>query len=147
MRVPDHVEHARTKENEGLAALFRDATDNLVGLVAAHFKLANLELVADLQARARQLVLQVLFGLVAFVGYALLVTGIALAAQQLMSLSLAFILLGGFHLAAAGIGAVVVARRRTRAFRVEKALYSVGTSVTTVADAVLGAPGQAHVRN
>ena len=159
MRLPDHVEHTRASaqpslipneydtENEGFAALMRDATDGLVGLVAAHFKLANLDLVADLRALVRELVIQVLFGLVALVGYALLMIGVALAAQPLMSLPLAFVLLGAFHIAAAGIAAAVLASRRKRAFQIEKALDSVGDSVTRVADSILGAPGHTHVRN
>ena len=127
--------------------LVRNATDSLVELVAAHLRLANLELVADFEAKARQLVLQGIISLAAVVGYGLLMVALGLAAGAWMDRWAAFLILGGVHLAAAGIAAGIVSRNHQRSLQMERAIHSVGESMTVVADAVLGSPHRTHDRN
>jgi hypothetical protein len=132
---------------DSIPELVRTATDSFVELVAAHIRLTNLELVADLEARARLLVTQLVISLVAVLGYGLVMIALGLAAGALMDRWAAFLILGGIHLMAAGIAALAVSRRRRRAPQVDQALQSLGKSVTAVADAVLGPSGQARARN
>jgi hypothetical protein len=130
-----------------LPTLFRDAADSFVELIAAHIKLTNLELVADLEARTRHVAYQLAVCVIGLVGYVLLMVGLALVAAPLFGRALAFSLLGALHLAAAGISALVLSRRRQQSLQVERALHSVGKSMTVVADAVLGSPEQPHAGN
>jgi hypothetical protein len=132
---------------ESIPALFRDVTDSLVELVASHIKLTNLELVADLDLRIRQLGYQLVVCVAGLLGYGLLMVGLVLAVPPLMGLALAFALLGALHLVAAGIALLVLSRRHQHPVQIDRALRSMGKSVTVVADAVLGAPDHPHASN
>jgi hypothetical protein len=138
---------AAAGERESLAMLIREAVDGLVDLVAAHIKLTNLELVADLQARGRELAHGVAICVAALLGYAFALIAVALALTVLMSPALAFALVGGVHLLGAGIAALVLSRRRRRSALLERELESLGKSVNAVADAVLAPINQSHARN
>lgn len=136
-----------TEARGSIPTLFREAVDSFVELVAAHIKLTNLELVADLETRTRQLGYQLAVCIAGLVGYGLLMVALALAVPPLMSLPLAFALLGALHLVAAGIAALVLSRRHQHSVQIERALHSVGESVAVVADAVLGPSEHPDARN
>jgi multidrug transporter EmrE-like cation transporter len=139
---------AETAEaRESIPVLFRDAVDSFVELVASHIKLTNLELVADLETRARQLGYRVAVFIVALLGYALLMVALALVVAPFLGLALAFAVLGGLHVAAAGIAGFILSRRHLHALQLERALHSMGKSMTVVADAVLGAPENSNARS
>jgi hypothetical protein len=132
---------------DSIPELVRTATDSFVELVSAHIRLTNLELVADIEARTRLLVTQLVVSLVAIVGYGLLMVAVGLAADAFMSRWVAFLLLGGIHLGGAGIAALALSRRRRQAPQIDKAIQSLGKSVTAVTDAVLGPLGRADAGN
>jgi hypothetical protein len=134
------------QDPSSIPELFRNATDSLVELVAAHVRLTNLELVADLEDRTRLVVTQLVVSLVGVIGYGLAMVAVGLAAGAVMARWAAFLVLGGVHLAAAAIGALILSRRRRHALQVDRAVHSLGKSVTVVADAVLGSAGQDHAR-
>jgi hypothetical protein len=118
----------------------RETADSCVALVAAHFKVANLELVAELRSRAGRLAVQLAIGLIALVGYVLLAVGAAFAAAPSIGHSLAFVLLGAAHLVAAAIAAAVIGLRQRRVPEAKPVIASIGRSVATVAEVVTAKP-------
>ncbi len=102
---------------------------------------------AELEARTRQLVTQLLLcvtGLI--VVRATDDQGSHFAVAPVVGRPWAFSLLGALHLIAAGITAVVLARRDQPPSQIQQALESMGKSMTVVSDAVL-APDYPHARN
>jgi hypothetical protein len=95
-----------------ISFLVQETADGLVTLVAAHLRVANLELGADLDARATRLALEVGVTGVAVLGYLLLIAGVALVAGRWLGQPLALVILGAVHLAAAAIAAAIVGSRR-----------------------------------
>jgi hypothetical protein len=144
MMTPSRPDAAEPRAS--VPALIRDAADSFVELIAAHIKLTNLELVADLEARTRRLAYQLVICVAALVGYGLLMVGLAFAVAPVVGRPWAFSLLGALHLIAAGITAVVLARRHQPPSQIQEALESMGKSMTLVSDAVL-APDYPHARN
>lgn len=139
---------ADAKEVEGsLPALLREAADSFLELATAHIKLSNLELVADLEARTRQIAYQLAVCAAGLVGYGLLMVALSLAIASFMRLDLAFALVGSLHLVAAGIAAWILSRRPPHALQIERVLKSVGTSITVVTDAVLASNGDSNAKN
>jgi hypothetical protein len=127
----------QNEEKAGIPSLVRETADSFVSLVAAHLKIANLELAADLHARTKQIGGLVAIGVVALVGYMLLMVGVALAASSWVGRPLAFVLLGALHVAVAAVAAVVVGMKRRQVPQVSQVIESVSQSVTSVADAVM----------
>jgi putative superfamily III holin-X len=134
---------ALTRQSEaqnGIPERVRDTADSFVTLVAAHFKVANLELVADLRSRSSRLAVQLAIGLVALIGYVLLMVGVALTAVPWAGRALAFVLLGGVHLFVALVAGIVVGLKRRRVPQVGRVLASIEKSVSTVTEAVTESP-------
>ncbi len=137
------VTRRQSEEQTGIAFLVRETADSFVTLVAAHFKVANLELVADLHSRTGRLAVQLAIGVVALVGYVLLMVGVALTAVEWVGRPQAFLLLGAVHLAAAAIAGVVIGLKRRRVSRGNGVIDSMSRSVASMADAVMPAPSSA----
>jgi uncharacterized membrane protein YqjE len=134
------VARRQGEDQAGVPERVRDTADSFVALVAAHFRVANLELVADLRARTGRFVVQLAIGLVALIGYVLLMVGVAVAIVPWVGRPWAFVAVGAFHLAAALVAAIVIGLRRQRVPQVRQLLASIGQSVSSVADAVAIAP-------
>jgi hypothetical protein len=131
---------AQGEEQSGIPFLVRETADGFVTLVAAHFKVANLELVADLHSRTSRLAVQLAIGVVALIGYVLVMVGVALTAVPWVERSQAFLLLGGVHFAAALVAGTVIGLKHRRVSRGGGVIDSMSRSVTSVADAVMPAP-------
>jgi hypothetical protein len=103
-----------TEKPDGVVQLVRQTADGLVDLIGQHLKLARLELTADLLAAARSARATVLFALLATVGYALAMAGLALLFGGRHDVALALLAVGLVHIGIGGLGVLFRASRRTR---------------------------------
>jgi putative superfamily III holin-X len=93
-----------TAPEPSVGALVRDIVDGLGALVATHFKLLRAELVADARDYGRRAVRVSLSVALALLGYAFVCIAAALALARAMGAPLAFLAVGGTHVAAAAVG-------------------------------------------
>jgi hypothetical protein len=100
-----------TEKTDGVVQLVRQTADDLVDLVGQHLKLARLELTADLLAAARSARATVLLALLATVGYALAMAGLALLVGGRRDVAVAFVAVGLVHIGIGGLGVLFRANR------------------------------------
>jgi uncharacterized membrane protein YqjE len=132
----------------GIPTVLRQTADGVISLAAAHLKLANLELVTDLEARTLRIGMMAAIGAIGLIGYLFLMVALGLTTLLPLSRSAQFALLGGVHVVAAAIAAAVVSQRRKRALRLGHMVDSVSRSVTAVTDAVMNSsPAPASERS
>lgn len=96
---------------DGVMRLVRETAEGMAELVGKHLKLGRLELQADLVATARRARLTAVLGLLAIVGYALTMAGVAALLGGVQKVGFAFLAVGLAHV---GLGAVGMALAATR---------------------------------
>jgi hypothetical protein len=139
MRAQAHRAEAGT-QGEGVFVLVRETADGLGELVGQHFKLARLELAADMESlgtRARELA--VLAALV-LVGYTLAMVGLASLIGGMSRVGWALVAVGLVHVAggAAGLYRAVASSRGTKIL--DATAGEMSRSVATLGEAAAPAP-------
>ena len=104
----------RTSAPQGVGELARETVVNLGHLVGQHVLVARLEVAAELRAIGRRARLLAVLTLLATVGYALAMAGVAAILGGRTALGLPFVIIGGAHLAASGLGLAFSRRRHAR---------------------------------
>jgi hypothetical protein len=99
---------------DGIIALARETADALGRLTVQHLRLARLEMRADMRAMGLQAGLIAVLAALAVVGYALAMAGLALVITSGWRSGLAFLVIGGGHVLAAGIGILIAVERLRR---------------------------------
>jgi hypothetical protein len=130
-------------QSEGVFALVRETADGLGELVGQHFKLARLELAADMEslgARARELAV---FAALVLVGYTLAMVGLASLVGGMSRMGWALLAVGLVHVAggAAGMARAVARSRGTKLM--DATAGEMSRSVATLGSAATPAPAAA----
>ena len=94
----------RTTPRHSVTEMARETVLDLGHLVGQHVRVAQLEVKAELQAMSRRARLIAVLALLVTVGYALAMAGLAVVLGGRTALGLPFVIIGGAHLAAAGVG-------------------------------------------
>jgi hypothetical protein len=93
--------------------LVRQTAEGLADLVGQHLKLARLELTGDLLAAVRRARVLLVLVLLAVVGYALTMAGIAVAVGGHQRVGVALLAVGVIHLGLAGVSMLLATRKRS----------------------------------
>ncbi len=101
-----------TNGGDGVMRLVRQTAEGLVELLGRHLTLARLELAGDLVAVARRARLFAVLAVVAVVGYALAMAGLAVYLGGGQRVGVALLVVGLVHVGA-GAGAALLAAART----------------------------------
>ena len=104
----------RTSAPHSVGELARETVVNLGHLVGQHVLVARLEVAAELRAMGRRARLIAVLALLATVGYALAMAGVAAILGGRTALGLPFVIIGGAPLAASGLGLAFSGRRHAR---------------------------------
>ena len=94
----------KTSPRPTVTEMARDTVLDLGHLVGQHVLVAQLEVKAELQAMSRRARLIAVLALLLTVGYTLGMAGLAVILGGRTALGLPFVIIGGAHLAAAGLG-------------------------------------------
>ncbi len=97
----------RTTPRHSVTEMARETVVDLGHLVGQHLRVAQLEVKAELQAMSRRARLIAVLALLVTVGYALGMAGLAVILGGRTAMGLPFVIIGGAHLAAAGLGLAV----------------------------------------
>ena len=108
MRTSDTSPRA---QEPALLLLVKEVIESLGTLLAGHVRLARVELDGDARRFARRGAFVLLAGALLFVGYALACVAAAIALARVWSAPLAFLAIGGAHLAAGGAALAVLLSR------------------------------------
>jgi uncharacterized membrane protein YqjE len=100
---------------DGIMRLVHRTADGVAELVAQHLKLARLELTRDLVTAARRARVIAVMALLAIVGYALTMAGVAAFLGDRHRLGVAFLSVGLAHLGVGAIGILLAVTRRAPA--------------------------------
>jgi hypothetical protein len=101
---------------DGVLGQARETADALGRLTAQHFRLARLEIKADLRAMGLQAGLIALLTAIAVVGYGLVMAGVAFILGGGAGGGIPLVIIGVAHVVAAGVG-ILIARVRLRRVR------------------------------
>jgi hypothetical protein len=97
---------------DGIMRLVHRTAEGVAELVAQHLKLARLELTRDLMTAARRARVIAVMALLAIVGYALTMAGVAVFLADLHRPGVAFLTVGLAHVGVGAIGILLAATRR-----------------------------------
>lgn len=129
--------HDEDGDGDGLVNLLRVTADDFDCLMAAHVKLARVELLADVKSLGRRLTMLAVLIATAFLGYSILWLGLAVVLSGWFDLAEALLLVGGLHLLGA-TGALLVAVRSLRNTNLmPETTYEANQSASTLATRIL----------
>jgi hypothetical protein len=128
-------------KGDGVVQLMRQTVEDLADLVGQHVKLARLELTMDLAAAARRARLTVALALLAAVGYALTMAGLAVCLGGNLRVGVALSIVGLVHVAGGGVGAFLSQQRGRHARVMDATGDEMSRSLSAIAITSGAAPG------
>jgi hypothetical protein len=128
---------------DGIIALARETADAIGRLTVQHLRLARLEMRADIRAMGVQAGLIAVLAALAVVGYALAMAGLALVITSGWRAGLAFLLIGGGHVSAAGVGIFIAVARLRRMRPMNATADEVNRSLAPLGLASMASPPEA----
>lgn len=117
-----------------IADRFRQTAEHLIELTAAQLRLARLELLGAAKSAGVHTAEAMVFGMVLAVGYGCLVAGTALALARSLGTVMSLLLLGGVHIAVAGLGLYRTIRALRRIRMLDRSRDELGRSVDRLAN-------------
>ncbi len=124
-------------DGDGIVTLLKETADGFGRLMAAHVKLARLELLADIRTFSRRLTTLVAGISIAFLGYALVCMGLAVTLSRWIDLAGALFLVGGMNLVGAAVTLIVAVRRMRSTNPMSETAHEAGQSVATLTSSIL----------
>jgi len=97
-------------DNQGIGPLFRGTAEAMGRLLGSHLKLAKIELEEDTSAMAHRAGFAVAFGLLAAIGYALILLAIVTWIETFIGRTFALLIIGAPHLIGGVLGTVLALR-------------------------------------
>lgn len=130
----------RTDTNENgdkIVALLRETADGFGCLMAAHLKLARVEILSDMRSIGRQAA--TLAGLVflVIVGYAMSCLGLAAVLSRWLGVAGALFSVGGVHILGGTVAMLVALRRLSRTRLLHETAQAAGQSVSALSARVM----------
>jgi len=136
-RTPMQRINHNDDDDNGLVALLKEAADGFGCLMAAHVKLARVELLADVKSFGRRLTILAAIIPFAFLGYASLCMGLAVVLSPWLGIAGALFLVGGLHVVGATGALLLVGRRLRNTDLMSETTHEAGQSVSTLTMRVL----------
>lgn len=131
------------EDANGIVTLLKETADGFGCLMAAHVKLARLELLADVKSLGRRLTMLVAVVSFAFFGYALVCMGLVVVISQWLGIQGALFLAGGVHLAGATSVLFVAVRGLRNADLMPETAHEAGRSVSSLTKRIVHGQAQA----
>jgi hypothetical protein len=125
------------EDSDRIVSLLRETADGFGCLMAAHVKLARLELIADAKSLGRRLTLLAAVIPFALLGYSLVCLGLAVGLSRWLGLAGALLLVGGMHVVGATSALFVALRRLRNTNLMTETTHATGQSASTLASRIL----------